>query len=165
MTWGSYCNFTSDSWTPAIAYCASYIASEVTEVKFNWLNEMGQGAISGSVAKRYVADRIHMANSFLSLIGMDVLNLPPRKTFSECYLKQCWLVKFKIVPSKELRDRNWQHALFELVLFPITMLVSMMMSLMFLEVPSYPSHSVKQDLMRGCSSVSYASLSTYLWIM
>jgi len=103
---------------------------------------MGQGAISGSVAKRYVADRIHMANSFLSLIGRDVLNLPPRKTFPECYLKQCWLVKFKIVPSKELRDRNCQHALFELVLFPITVLVSMMMSVMFLAVPSYPRHSM-----------------------
>ena len=38
-------------------------------------------------------------------------------------------------------------------------------NLVILEVPSNPSHSVKQDLMRGCSSVSYASLSTYLWIM
>lgn len=60
---------------------------EITQVVFKWLNEMGQGAFSGAVGKRYVTDHIHTAQLPSQMI--TVFNWLARKAFPEYRLKQC----------------------------------------------------------------------------
>jgi len=98
-------------------------SSEVTQVVFKWRNERGQGAFSGSAGKRYVTDHIPTAQP-VSFKVMGVFMLLVRKAFPEYFLKQCWLARSRIVPSKELSNTGYHYAPFTLALFTIVTSVS-----------------------------------------
>lgn len=47
-------------WLSAITYCANCVTSEVPQVMFKCLNEMGQRAFSDSADERYATDHVHV---------------------------------------------------------------------------------------------------------